>query len=1053
MSRKTSANDASTFVGHQHPESVSVGAAADRAGRIPSGRFRWPSATGGLRVLVLVTALALVAGATAAPASTAGIPDTIGVRNLTTQHLHDPLGIDVRRPGLAWTLGSTGRGVRQEAYQIRVGTTQQRLRGKADVWDSGRVQAQESSDVAYAGPALESRTRYYWAIRWWDNRGNVSDWSEPAVFETGFLDPSEWGAKWIGKDTGTEITPEPLLRREFPVAGKIDSARVYIAGLGYHKLFINGQRIGDHELDPGFTDFRRTVLYVTHDVTEQLRRGKNAIGVSLGRGYYGSGGPITSCAAWCGQPKLKTELHIRYSDGSTSVVRSDEKWKVADGPTISDSIAAETYDARREQGGWKQAGYDDSTWSPASAVPAPAGVLRAQPNEPIRVRERLNAVAVTAPAPGVNVYDVGVVAAGWARIALQGAAGTTVTIQYSEKLRSDGTVQSQGGQTDVYVLRGGGREVYEPSYSYKGYQYVQVSGDPLPSILSFEALEVNSSVRSAGAFESSNELLNRYHKAMRRTILNNLHSVPTDTPVHEKLAYGGDALLYSESAIRNFGMAAFLSKWMSDFTDAQLENGMIPVVVPDGHAREEDDPVWGAAVVLIHTYLHTNYRDVSALRRDYPTMKRWMDLYAERLESSGYIFDGETYGDWTGCVISCSLPPIEQGPPNLSAGGGSAFPALIGTAFLYRASRELAEVARVIQEGEGAEQLDSLAKNISAAFHERFYNPVTRTYGDIPAYYVQTSNLLALSFKLAPNSVREAVEGNLSADVASRGDHLNTGAAGTKLILPALTDAGYGDQAYRVATNPTYPGWGHLFLECGATTMWESWTDCSSDVRRGGNPATGSTAPRSMNHAFFGTVDDWLFTHVAGITPTAPGFQEIQVKPHVVGDLQWATAHQTAPSGRVSSCWEKTPGGLVLTTRIPVNGTGTAWIPAADAGEVVEVGTGRAVPLAAADGVIQIRRDGDRIVAVVGSGDYAFLIGGASAAAGAEHCSLTEAEDASPAKAPAGVSAPAGLEPTGLRSRALPATGGGMAGVALFALLLAAAGRRWSAPRRGRSRA
>lgn len=990
------------------------------------------------RALVAVLAIALLWGAAPThPRAAAAARADLGVGNTTTENLHNPLGIDVPRPSLAWNVISTERGVRQAAYQVLVATARRHLNaGRADVWDSGRVRSANTFDIAYAGPPLQSRTRYFWAVRWWDNHGSASRWSETASFETAFLRPAEWRASWIGKDVGSETTPEPLLRREFTLDDEVATARVYISGLGYHKLFVNGSRIGDHELDVGFTDYRRTVLYVTHDVTEQLQRGRNAIGVSLGRGYYAAGGPITSCAEWCGQPKLKAELHVRYADGRSVVVASDKTWKVSEGPTTSDSIAGEVYDARLERPGWTRAGYDDSQWSPALAVPAPAGVLRAQSNEPIKGMDALKSAAVTEPQPGIKVYDVGVVTAGWARLVFRGSPGTTVSIQYSEKLNADGTVVSQGGQADSYILKGGGPETYEPSYGYKGYQYVQVAADPLPEVLSFQGLEVHSSVPSTGGFDSSSSLFNRYHAAMRRTILNNLHSVPTDTPVHEKLAYGGDGHLYGESAIRNFGMAAVFDKWMSDFTDAQRPDGMIPVVVPDGHSREEDDPVWGAAVVLIHTYLHMNYGDVSVLRRDYPTMKRWLDLYAGRLERSGYVYDGDTYGDWTGCVVSCSVPPIEQGPPNQTVRGGSAFPALIATAFLYKSSRELAAIARTVGNDRDAQEFDLLADKIAAAFHQRFYNPVTQTYGDVPAYYVQTSNLLALSFGLAPEEVRDAVAANLSADVASRGDHLNTGATGTKLILPALTDAGQAEQAYRVATNPTYPGWGHWFLSCGATTMWESWTDCSSAVRRGGNPLTGSTAPRSLNHAFFGTVDDWLFTHVAGITPTAPGFRQIRIAPQVLSELTWASAFQMTPSGRVASCWEKTPTGLVVSVAVPSNATGSISLPASESADVVEVAMGRAVPLAEAEGVTEVRRERGRTVAVVGSGDYTFRIGGTGTASGVLQGNCVKAANAE-APMPHRVDPAPPLAASG---RSLPATGSALAWPALVALFLTAAG-------------
>lgn len=1053
-------------------------------------------------VPVATGSLAAVSGSQAA-AATGG---DLSVTSLTVEHQVEPLGIDVAHPRLGWVLGTEAPGGKQAAYEIEVSSTPG---GSGDVWDSGKVASTTSYDVGYAGPALESRTRYYWRVRVWDQSQVASGWSEQQWFETAFLTQDafhgDWigaraksvvaslgGANWIwypagnptdsapvgtryfrrelvlpddGRVTaadlqitaddnfvlyvnGTEVgrspdkadswstesdidltaelqpgrnvlavqsantqpgpsgliaklhveqaghdpltvvtdadwksfdaavdgwqapdfddsswpaalvataygnapwysfvsaeTPaEPLLRKDFATDRAIRSARVYVVGLGYYKLFLNGERVGDHELDPAFTVYDKTALYATYDVTDALQAGDNALGVSLGRGYYAQLNPDEWVSSpWHGEPKLKLELDITYADGTTKQVVSDTSWSLDSGPTTSESLwFGETYDARREQAGWNDTGFDDDAWSAARVVPAPGAELRAESFPPIKVTETLPEPEVTTPGSGNRVYDFGTPTAGWARVGLSGPAGAQVTITYGEKLNADGTVNNVGGfgmqlQKYVYTLKGDGVETYAPSYSYAGFRYVQVSAPSGVTVESVKGERVHTAVETTGDFTSSDDLLNRYHEAQADTILNNLHSVPTDTPMYEKRPYTADAFLAADSAIASYDMENFYENWMRAHRDDQTAAGNIGQTVPGtGGAKEVIDPVWGASYVLLNWDLYWYYGDIQPLADNYDGMKKWLDFYTDKIAGTGYIYTGSSYADW--------LAPGYAQPPEGAR--------LAGTAYLYKTTTALARIARALGRDGDAQQLDTRAATIADAFNATFYDASSGSYVDDPdAGYRQTSNLLPLSLGLVPDAQRAKVVASLVGDIKDKGVHLNTGALGTKLILPVLTDTGNGELAYQVATNPTYPGWGYWFQQLDATTMWEEWGEGS----------------RSHQHAFMGTVDDWLFQRVAGIEPLAPGYAKVKVQPYALGDLKNASAHVQSPYGPVRADWTRGADVFTLKVQVPVGATGEIHVP---------IGSGDGLDAPAGASFVSMQ-DGFATYDV-GSGSYEFRSG------------------------------------------------------------------------------
>lgn len=753
---------------------------------------------------------------------------------------------------------------------------------------------------------------------WRSSPSEATGWEQPD-FDDAAWSPAVVGAMYGGGPWGKlspSAAPEALLRRSFVGAEpgkKIVSARVYVAGLGYNKVYLNGKRVGDHELDPGFTVYDKTTLYSTYDVTRAVRDGRNVVGVSLGRGYFGQTFPDDwNGEPWHDDPKLKLELDVTYADGSTQQIVTDRTWQAADGPTTSDSVwIGESYDARLEQPGWSTPGFDARSWQSAMAVSAPGEdvSLRSQQFPAIKITEPLTYSATSTPKAGTTVYDFVSPTAGWAKITVDGPAGATVTINYGEKLKADGTVNSNvgffDGQTYRYTLKGGGPESYRPSYSYAGFRYVQVSAPEGVTVRSVRGERVHSDVERTGGFASSDPLLNRFHQAQADTLLNNLHSIPTDTPMYEKRAYTADAFLSADSAIATFDMHSFYENWIRTHRDDQKADGTFGATVPGSRGSKEQsvDPLWSSSYVLMSWDLYWYYGNVDVLNSNYAGMKKWLDHYEAEIATTGGVYTGFSFGDWL--------------DPTPGAGAGTRLPA---TAYLYRTATLMTKIAEVLGHDADAQHFTALADRIRDDFNATFYDSGKGAYADnVDADYRQTANLLPLAFGIVPDTERATVTANLVKDIEERGNHLSTGAIGTKEILPVLTRSGHAELAYDVATNPTYPGWGYWFEELDATTMWEEWNANS----------------RSHDHAFLGTVDDWLYQDVAGLTPAAPAYRKIAIKPSLVGDLDHAEANVDTPLGQARTSWKRSDDRVTLEATIPIGATAAVHVPAHSADAVV----------------------------------------------------------------------------------------------------------------------
>ena len=910
-----------------------------------------------------------------------GIADTraavVVVQNLRCEGRTNPLGIDAARPRLGWVLQSERRGENQTAYQVLAASTAAGLaRSEGDLCDSGKVASSESVQVAYGGRPLGSSQRVWWKVRVWGTDGVASDFSEAAWFETGLLAPDAWRAKWIQRRSSAAVPeermfddhPAPLLRTEFTLDKPITRARAYVSGLGYYELRINGERVGDHVLDPGWTSYARRVLYSTYDVTAQLRSGRNAAGVMLGNGWFNPlplrmwGHVNPRDALTIGEPRAIAQLVVDFADGTSITIGTDESWRVSDGPILRNSVyLGEVYDARREQPDWDKAGFDDAHWETAALAGDPKlGPLRAQDAPPIRITRVLRVQKLTEPKPGVFIVDFGQNFAGWARLRVSGSAGTRVRLRFGELLYPDGTLngmtavcgQIKGGgkdyqypgvgqpktafQLDEYILKGGGEETFTPRFTYHGFRYVEITGlSEKPALDALQGLLLNSDVASAGSFECSNTHFNRIQEMVLWTELSNLFSVQSDCPHREKFGYGGDIVASSEMAMLNFDMARFYAKAARDLADSVRPNGGFTETAPfvgisDEGLGDRSGPVgWGTAHPILLAQLRQYYGDQQLVEEQYDAVKKWVGLLRSRAR------DG---------ILDNGISDHESIAPKPRA--------LTGTAFYYFNANLLARLAKVLGRVADAREASALASQIKEAFNRKFLAPGAGRYGAGS----QACQAFALYHDLVPpNEQARALEA-LIQDVALHKDHLTTGIFGTKYLLAALTDAGRADVAYRIVNQRTFPGWGHM-LESGATTLWEHWEFSDNTY--------------SHNHPMFGSVSEWFYKALAGIqaAPDASGFDKILIKPQPVGDLRWVRASHNTVRGKITSEWEKAGGKFKLHVTIPATARAWVHVPAREKGQVTESG----VPAVRAAGVAFVRMEKNAAVFAIGSGSYEFV--------------------------------------------------------------------------------
>jgi alpha-L-rhamnosidase len=1020
----------------------------------------------------------------------------ITVTDLRCEYLKSPQGIDAAEPRLGWILYSEEPNQRQTARQILVASSAANLKSDmGDLWDSGKVDSDQSIQVAYAGKPLVSNEECFWKVRVWDKDGKASAWSRPAEWSVGLLQPSAWQAQWIGLDaenvtdylagtswiwfpegepekaappgeryfrriivipsdreithatfvyagddmcrgwmngrdlgarashllvkdndvtdriqpgtnvialtgynrgtnpnpagvvglltvtfdhgpplvvptdgqwkvsdqdptnwnlsgfddsawaSGKELGPVGMqpwglvriaegrrqparwLRKEFTIGRKFKRATVSLSGLGWSELYLDGQKAGDAVLSPALAQYNQRVFYVTYDVTKQLRRGANALGVVLGNGrYYADRSQVYTGTENFGWPKLRLQLRVEFADGSVSNIVSDSSWMLTtNGPVLANNdYDGEDYDARKEFPGWSQPGFDVSKWQPAQIVEAPPGVMAAQMIEPIRVTGTLKPIKLTEPNPGVYVYDLGQNVVGWARLKVSGPAGAKITLRFAEELKSDGNLyvaNLRGARaTDTYVLKGHGTETWEPRFTYHGFRYVEVTGYPgKPGLDSIVGRVVNDDLSTNGDFECSNPVLNRIYEAAVWGVRGNYHSIPTDCPQRdERQGWLGDRSEESKGETYLFDNAALYAKWMQDIADAQRPSGSVPDVAPTFWPIFSDDVVWPSTSVIIPEMLRGQFADTLVIARHYACMKQWMD-YMERRDLTNNLISRDSYGDW--CVPPENLTTIVSQDPNQRTAG-----ALLATAYFYHDCRLMEGYAKLCGYSGDAEHFHALAGKLKTAFNERFLNRKLGQYDN----GTETSCILPLTFGLVPDDIRERIFNHLLDKIVIGGHgHVGTGLVGGQYLMRVLTDNGRPDLAYTIATQITYPSWGYM-IENGATTIWELW-----------NGNTADPEMNSRNHVMLvGDLVIWLYEDLAGIKPdpARPGFKHFILRPQPVGDLQFIKATHHSPYGLIRSNWKNDGGTFDWQIEVPVNSTATVYVPAGSLDHIYENG-------------------------------------------------------------------------------------------------------------------
>lgn len=830
---------------------------------------------------------------------------------LQCEYLNNPVGIDAERPRLHWKMQDNRRGARQTAYRIWVDTDSAAVaNGRGSWWDSGKMMSDDQL-VVYDGKPLQAFTPYYWRVQIWDQNGAAGQLSETAVFETGMIDLNNWQGAWISDTRDATVKPAPYFRKEFNPAKKVKRARAYIAVAGLYELFINGERIGDHQLDPTYTRFDRRNLYVTYDLTEQLAEGDNAIGVLLGNGWYNHQSTAVWFfheAPWRARPKFCLDLRLTYEDGSEEVISTDESWKTDLSPVIFNSIyTAEHHDARLEQPGWNRSGFDDADWKDVMLTPAPSQHVVAQVLRPIRHTEEIPTKDFRKISDQHYLYDIGENIAGVSRIKARGAAGTTLRLTHAELLDDEGMIDqsnidihyrptddSDPFQTDIFILKGEGVETFTPKFNYKGFQYVEVISDR-PVELSREsliALKMHSDVPPVGKVSSSNTTLNKIWEATNNSYLANLFGYPTDCPQREKNGWTGDAHIAVETGLYNFDGITVYEKWLADHRDEQQPNGVLPAIIPTSGwgYHWANGPDWTSTIAIIPWNIYLFYGDTGLLAACYDNIQRYVDHISDI--SPDHITTWGL-GDW---VPVKSKSPVE----------------LTSSLYYFVDATILSKAAGLLGKEEDQEKYAALARQIAEAINAKYLDREKAIYGS----GLQTELSAALHWGVVPEALQKKVAENLAQRVKDDDKHIDVGLLGTKTILNALSDNGYADLAYSVASQETFPSWGWWIVN-GATTLSENWDlNSSHDISR--------------NHIMFGEIGAWYYKALGGIKPDPeqPGFKQVVLQPHFVKELDQFTAEHDGPYGKIVSGWKRSGEKVEYTVVVPPNSGAILYLEA-----------------------------------------------------------------------------------------------------------------------------
>lgn len=905
----------------------------------------------------------------------------------------NPLGLDLQPISFSWKLPQIRDGIEQTAYQIvvyDVTRSSSSRKKQGEYWDSGKVQSSQSVKVPYGGRMLSSRAKCQFKVRYWDEFGKVSDWSEMGTFELGLLKNSDWKADWIGADEPVQRRTEirnlgsqkrkvllggdkpAYLRKDFNLGKTIVCARAYVSTLGIFQLYLNGQKVGKDFWGTGWTDYDTRVQSNTYDVTSYLRSGENTVGVLLGGGWYTGrvGWDMDSCP-YGDTPLALVQIEIEYSDGSCDVVLSDSSWKWSRGAIVaSDIFDGEDCDARLEQKGWNgtcrtpsiwnlwgllqsSENFDDSNWRSVKIGKVGKILVEPRRSQPVVIKDTLSPVSVRKIKPGVFVFDMGQNMIGWAKIKVPSASGRKITIRFSEVLNKDGTLYTENYRTarstDTYICASNGVETYEPLLTFHGFRYVELSGLPEDFEATLDCVEgkvVYSDLRLIGSFKCSEEKINRLQSNIQWGQRCNFFSIPTDCPQRdERLGWLGDAQAFVSTAAFNMDVDAFFHKWLLDVRDVSAD-GVYPDLAPcqknSWFAQNKGNAVWGDAGVICPWEIYLAYGDVEILRENYPTIKKWI-AHIEKVSKNGLRPPG-VHGDW--------LQPYAKNYRDTDSSKE-----LIAQAYYVRVADLAEKMAKILGYNSDAEHFAKVSKNAREVFCREFLK------GDgIVENDCQTSYLLALAFDILPERERQPAFERLLKAIERSNMHLRTGFVGTPLLNTVLTRFGRSDFAYELLFCETYPSWLYSISK-GATTMWEHWNGISTEGE------FEDPKMNSFNHYSYGAVGKWLYKDVAGIwhDERAPGYKNIVFAPNPTKKMSYASASNETPYGLASSSWRRSGSVLEWDVVIPPNATGTLIFPTKDVDSITVNGR----PLAKETSK---SADGRPLLAGVKSGRYRIFL-------------------------------------------------------------------------------
>lgn len=878
----------------------------------------------------------------------------VQVSSLLTENKINPIGLGTTVPRFSWKIVSDKRGTVQTAYEIKLSAD----KDKSANWNTGKVNSNQSVQIIYAGPALKSNTRYSWQVRSWDQSGTPSAWSSPASFQTGLLQISDWTAQWIkaGFQEDTVLRPSQLFRTAFQLKKTVQSATAYITVHGMYEASINGQRMGDAYLTPGWTSYNKRIQYQAYDVTSMLTKGENAIGVTIGNGWFRGN------LAWSNhyniygkELALLMQVNIVYTDGSKETIASNPNWKSNTGAIqYAEIYHGETYDARKEPMGWNKPGYSDKDWKPVAVANIPLKEVIATENEPVKKQETFPALKIFTTPKGEQVVDFGQNLVGWVVIKARGKAGDQIRVSHAEVLDKYGNFYTENLRAakcqNNYILKGGGEEIFEPHFTWQGFRYAKIEGYPGKlSPADISAVALYSNMPLTGNFESSHPLINQLQHNIQWGQNGNFLDVPTDCPQRdERLGWTGDAQAFSRTASFNRNVNSFFAKWLKDVAADQLPNGSVPFVIPNVlGASSAGATGWADVATIIPWNMYLAYGDKRILEDQYPSMKAWLG-YMQKESKNNLWNTGFHFGDWL------FYRPFDDND------GKSAVTDkyLIAQCFYAHTTQLLINAAKVLGKTEDLPAYEKLLADVKAAFLKEYVTPNGRLVSS-----TQTAYVLALNFDMLPTNLRAQAADKLVENIKSYGNHLTTGFLGTPYLCEVLTRFGHTATAYQLLLQETYPSWLYP-VKMGATTIWERWNGIRTD---------SSFEPASMNsfnHYAYGAIGDWMYRSVVGLDTyeDGVGYQHSKIQPHLGKGLTHATASLETYYGKLSSGWKINNGFIEWKASIPSNTRTTVILPAVSVEDIKENGN-------ALDASYKAVKNADGTVTLeLGSGEYQFQI-------------------------------------------------------------------------------